>query len=1132
MAAPSWFEKGTYFGNKLAQVQADEPDAGWTANSLAAVFAEAGYANTDDGLYQHFVDFGNAENISPSAWFVEGEYKSNKLAQMQRDEPDAGWTMEKMEQLFKESGLSYWDHYTKYGMYEGINPSSTFDNALYMEAKLAQMQRDEPDAGWTMEKMEQLFKEAGLNPIEHYALYGKDEHLDYTPVKPDPTPDYVLTPEIDTIPGTAGDDIIAGVVSSLSADRTLNPEDSIDGAEGNDTLNVSMQGNFTGFTTGSMVNVENVVLTNEDSLAHSFSAKGIDGVNTWTLNDKGAAVNLTDLSSAGVTVNVQGLAQGSTSIGFTADAVKGDNDALTLGLNKVGTAEDGNTAAKYVSVTANGIENLAVNVTDDSYVDLRQAGSKTVTVSGAGDLDVNHVAATLTSFDASASNGDVTADLSGATLSTVKGGSGDDAITVTNLAANAVIEGGAGNDSLILKDFSGTLQPTMSGFENVTAVGGTLTISGKNVSDFNSLTVEKSAAVKLSNVDAPAFTVNASGDTAGSVTLSDATALTYNTVSSKTDKTANTISTSVTASKATSATVNVGEYTKVSGSLDFAAASDVTVNVASGLGSDGKTEMTSFSATVNANKAQNLTVNADGELGISSFNVNAATSVLVDAAKGSTGAVNIQAGKATDVSITAGADMDISGSVLGAAQNVTLVQNKGALDGTGVNLASVNRLTLSGADNTSAVSLGQLGSPTQEYGITVDASGLKAGLTLGNTDAGEGDVTLNLAEVTGTATVGTVDGNNVTVHAAQLGTTALGDITAVGNVSIDAMGVLGDSATVSAVTVGDIAVSSSVGNQTTISVQFDGNSDMTFGALTADTVSLDASNYLGSIVTTNVGGTVDAAIGAIKADTVDIKGSEIGANTFGSAANIGNFITANTLTYTGGLSVDEVFLTGKSGTDMDVRLYTGVDDDNVTITSASTTTKITVTGDMGGDNGDEITVDGSGSSAAININLSGLNGYSQSTITGVDAQADTLTGGSGVDSFVQGTTASVVASSTNFVSASSIAAGDTLTFANGLDVINGFTAGNGGDVLDLAVAALAITAIGVSSTALVDGKNYFLSGNYNATTGEFVITDDGLGKDTIILQGYTRAGADISTNTSAVLLVGVDSDDLVIGNFA
>ena len=842
----------------------------------------------------------------------------------------------------------------------------------------------------------------------------------------------------------------------------MNPEDSIDGAEGNDTLNVSMQGNFTGFTTGSMVNVENVVLTNEDSLAHSFSAKGIDGVNTWTLNDKGAAVNLTDLSSAGVTVNVQGLAQGSTSIGFTADAVKGDNDALTLGLNKVGTAEDGNTAAKYVSVTANGIENLAVNVTDDSYVDLRQAGSKTVTVSGAGDLDVNHVAATLTSFDASASNGDVTADLSGATLSTVKGGSGDDAITVTNLVANAVIEGGAGNDSLILKGFSGILQPTMSGFENVTAVGGNLTISGKNVSDFNSLTVEKGAVVTLSNVDAPAFTVNASGDTAGSVTLSDATALTYNTVSSKTDKTANNIGTGVIASNATSATVNVGEYTKVTGTLEFAAASDVTVNVASGLGSDGKTEMTSFGATVNANKAQSLTVNADGELSTAVFNVNAATSVLVDAAKG--GAVNIQAGKATDVSITAGADMDISGSVLGAAQNVSLVQNKGALDGTGVNLTAVNRLTLSGADNSSAVTLGQLGSSSQDYGITVDASGLKAGLILGNTDAGSGDVTLNLAEVTGAAAVGTVHGNNVTVQAAQLGTTSLGAIIADGNVSIDAMGVLGGSASASAVNV--TSVTATTGDNQTISVQFDGNSDMTFGALTADTVNLDASNYLGSIVTANVGGTVDAAIGAITADTAVIKGSEIGANTF--------TINAGTLTYTGGLADDKV------------------------MTVAGETFK--ASGDMGaGANSIEVTA----VAGTTSIDISGLSNCTESTLNGDDATSElTITGGAGVDTITAGK------------------AGGTITGGAGADIM---TAGNGADIFVQGKTDSGITeATADSITGFTTGADSIKTGTAG-TTDNF---DDG----TVTSSGSTtfeefKAAADNLLGNGKIYAFVTDNSD-------
>ena len=601
----------------------------------------------------------------------------------------------------------------------------------------------------------------------------------------------------------------------------------------------------------------------------------------------------------------------------------------------------------------------------------------------------------MTSFDASALSGNVTADLHAATgLATVKGGSGDDTITVTNLAANAVIEGGAGNDSLILQDINSTLQPTMSGFENITADGGTLTLSGKNMSDFNSLTVKNDAQVTLANMDASAFTVTASGFTAGSVLLSDATALTYNTVSSKTDKTSDSISTTVAASKATSATVNVGEYTEVGGTLNFGAAVDVAVNVASGLGSDGKTEMTSFGGILTANKAQSFTVNAEGLLKASTFNVDAASSVLVDAAQGSMGVVKIQASKATDVSITAGSAMDIAGSSFSSAQNVTLAANKGHLSGVGVALDAVNQLTLSGADATSQMTLGVLGSSTQEYGITVDASGLKGGLALGNTDAGTGDVALNLAGMTGAAAVGTVEGNNVTIHAAQLGTTTVGAITATGDVNIDAMGVLGGNATAAAFTAGAIAANKA------ITVNFDGSSDMTFGALTADTVNLDASGYLGAITDTN-GAVVDAAIGAITADTVVIKGSEIGANTFGSAVSSDNFITADTLTYTGGLDVDTVYLTSKGADTMNVSLDTGAGNDVVGLTAINSTTKITVTGDMGGNNGDDITVHSSASINGININLSGLTGYSTSELS-AKAAGSALVGGSGVDSLTVG----------------------------------------------------------------------------------------------------------------------------------
>lgn len=39
------------------------------------------------------------------------------------------------------------------------------------------------------------------------------------------------------------------------------------------------------------------------------------------------------------------------------------------------------------------------------------------------------------------------------------------------------------------------------------------------------------------------------------------------------------------------------------------------------------------------------------------------------------------------------------------------------------------------------------------------------------------------------------------------------------------------------------------------------------------------------------------------------------------------------------------------------------------------------------------------------------------------------------------------------------------------------------------------------------------------------------GADTLIVQGYAGAGADLATNESVVILVGVDSDNLVAGNF-
>lgn len=988
MATPSWFESQVYFQNKLEQLGPD-----WDAAKLETALKDAGYSMDADGLYKHFQDWGNAERISPNNLFNVAEYLQAKAEQLNAEGGDKVWDPASVLAAIEAAGLTVWDHYTQYGMYEGVNPSNQFDTDAYLDAKLAELQANEPEKNWTKDSMLDAFKEAGLNPLEHYSLYGKEEGLTVPPVPPSqqvstdfdpyrpsvPGETFNLTTAVEKITGTANDDVINGVASGVNAQRTLNPEDSIDGAAGYDTLNVDMQGNFSGFTTGSLKHVEKVVLTNTDSVAHTFSAKNVEGVETYSLNAKGAAVNLSDLNAAGVAVNIHGLQSGATSIGFTADAVKGEADALTLGLYGVGAAAQGSTAAKYVNVNAAGIENLAVKAVDDNYVNLSQvAAAKSVTVSGTGNLNVEKVAGSVTSLDASAMTGNLTADLSAATLDTLKGGSGDDTLTVAALKPGAVLDGGAGNDTLILKGANGALQPTMSGFENITVDGGTLTLSGKNVTDLTALTVKNGASVTLADMGASDFSATASGATAGNVTLADAVAFTYNTQAADAAKqTKDAVSTAVTAAKATSATVNVGAYTDVTGTLNFASAKDVTVNVASGLGS-GDTEQTSFGGAINANKAEMLTVNAEGNLAASTFTVNGAASVNIAADKGSTGAVNVQAAAATEVSIAAGANMDIQGSNFAAAQNVTLTQNAGLLNGVGVALKAVNQLTVSGAGG---VTLGDLGSSTQTYGLTVDAGGLNGAFIASAVNAGNNDVTIRASSL-GTTTVGAITGNNVT---------------------IDALGLLGGSKTVAALETGDInAFTNNSGN---LAIHFDGSSDVSIGDLgntrAFDSITLDAADYLGARVgTATTPGDAEASIGSLTANTVTIDGSALAVNDF--------TVAANALTFNGGLGADAVDLTARSGDTLTAVLNTGAGDDTATITGIATTTAITLSGNMGGDEGDTVRVDATASSAADTINLSGLEGYASSVIkASVDS---TVTGGAGCDavSIASGTKATLV----------------------------------------------------------------------------------------------------------------------------
>lgn len=1161
MADPKWFDEDAYLANKLVQLQTIEPEKGWTPDLLQAELAK--YSATP---YQHFVAQGNSENISPNSYFNVAEYLKAKADQMnamndgQGYEGKTDWTEAAVQAEMAKYGVSAWDHYNQVGQYEGVNPSNALDTSAYFEdkAELLNAAKWEGRTDWTAADIQAIFKAAGCSPLTDPdqnlasipAVPAEEQvstnYNPYTPSTPGtPGETYELTTAVDTITGTVNDDTFNGVASSLTKEATLNAGDQLDGAAGNDTLNVTMNSNFTGFTgDGKLVNVESVNLTNAGTLARTFNAANISGVETYTLNAETAAINLSNLAAAGITVNVKDQASGATTIGFTTDAVKGTSDALTLGLKDVGTVGEGSAADKYVTPTVTGIENLTVKATGQNLVDLSGvADAKSITVTGAGTLDVNAVGSKVTSFDASAATGAVEADLdSSAALTAVKGGAGDDAFAVAKLAANATLEGGAGDDTLVLKDMSGTLQPTMSGFETVQingTNGATLTLSAKNVQDLTGLELTGVSTVTLANLDATDFTVTGLGDGTGATvaSLTLASAVNNLTINTEADedkveaKTAEAVTLDVTASaEAASATINVGEYTATSGTLTLSKLSgDLQVNVASGLDKDGK-ETTNFAGTVSADTATSLTVDADGTLGTAAaFNVAKASSVTVDAANG--GAAKIQAAAATDVNITAGAAMTLTNSDFAKAETVTLTQNAGALTAANVAFDAINTLTVSGEGTAegkaSAITVGNLGSATHGYDINVTATGLAGGFTFGAVKAGEGDVTLDLTEVTGNVntptTAPTVDGNNITVNAAQLGTTNLGDITATGDVTIDGMGILGGSAAIDALHLGNI----SIAKDHSAAISFDGSSDVTIGTITGTgtgtSVTLDASGYLGAI-TAHVDA-VDATIGAITAETVTIKGSEIAANDF---ATVGHSITADNLTFTGGLGNDKVDLTGLTDatgttTTMNLSIDTGVgNDDDVTITATGATH---MTGTIA--NAEEVTI----TAGTAALDMTGLtitgNTADDTTITGSDV-IDTLVAAVGGGKITGGKEADNITLGAGVDTVNVATAGDSTT--TNYDHITGFAATATGDILKLGSTSIAASVTGWTVNNGVAAKagatlNDFINDFATSTTAGVVAFE--FDNNTYVLNSDGTAG--ITDSDVLVELVGVTDVTAVSG---
>ena len=726
-----------------------------------------------------------------------------------------------------------------------------------------------------------------------------------------------MTTGTETVTGTANNDTITGIASSLSSERTLDTTDVIDGGAGTDTMNITMNTSFAGFATGAGVsNVENINLTNNTTIARTFDASGVTGATAYVIDAATAAVNLNDVLTV-ADVELKNQASSTFTMNFAdvadddTDVVGNDEDAMTLTLNANGTVEDTATDAverTEVTATINDIEELTLNLVGANVVALGSNDATTLAITGSGSLDMDTVSSALTSIDGSAATGSITIDttavVTAASLGTVKTGAGNDVITIDSddIKANATIAGGEGADKVIWTAGTGaTTQVSMTGVETVEvgAVAGAETISMSNVTGVTTINALTAVDENVSfvNMAAQALTVNMkaantnnmdtlAADAAGAATVNYTASAAV--LADGTDNTAALVNDlDLSLSKATSLTVNVGAYMDTDSDITAAKATSVALNIASGEDEDG-VELTEFSGAITAALASSVNVNATGTFN-GAITAATATSFTVEA----TGSVNgstITAAAATSAEITTGTTTSTATNTMTvtAGDLETLTANDGAnvtivTAGEDVNLADITA--------TSDVSI------TNSSSKTFDVGNIAA------TD----DVTLNLDATVGNITMGTIAGDAVVVDAsAALGTVTYG-------------------ATITATTSATVRGSELKANTATVVLNATSNdvSATLTGGIGIDTFTVQVSNATNDLTTLSVTGGVGAdsltlGTGAAATTTTGLTLSSIETLTVDNTAAVtvnASAVSAQTIALNGAGATDILGLTGTDSAD-------------------------------------------------------------------------------------------------------------------------------------------------------------------------------------------------------------------------
>ncbi len=280
----------------------------------------------------------------------------------------------------------------------------------------------------------------------------------------------LTTGGVDVVQGTDGADNIRAILPV-----SLDSSDIIDGGAGSDVLNISAGGINLAANAPVISNVETI-----NNAGGDLDLTAVTGVNTINssadANYIGASLaTLFGASASAVAIDI-GTAASLAGTSDTVHLAVDDNAAAVAFTVSDGAGGALSADVEHITLAANG--DAATPAAPD-VVDLTAfTALESLTVTGAGDVDVGLASTALETFDASAATGDVTVDLSAsAVLETATTGSGGD--TVTFDAEDAVVSTGAGDDVVNVGGASdGAVVNTGAGVDTINSAGSDIAING------------------------------------------------------------------------------------------------------------------------------------------------------------------------------------------------------------------------------------------------------------------------------------------------------------------------------------------------------------------------------------------------------------------------------------------------------------------------------------------------------------------------------------------------------------------------------------------------------------------------------------------------------------------------------